>query len=306
MKLKYTRSAFHFNKPKPWMLLASFFLTSCAAKTTLPPLVPSLEYSNNVKSGLVHNKPNEHLVMRQYESGNAAAPQASLASMQQYETQPFLNQTERRARMAALGLEPADYNGPLSLGDPGVSASLWRESSSQPEFFRDSRAWQPMDLITIVISETSEGKKEADTEVKSQSSIKAALESLFGVEDSVTKRNPQVNLDNLISASTQNDFKGEGETNRKDTLKGTISGMIVEVLPSGILRIEGSKIISVNNEEQIMVLSGLVRSRDISSDNVVQSSRLANMRIDYYGKGQIGDLQHEGWLSRIVRNVWPF
>ena len=82
--------------------------------------------------------------------------------------------------------------------------------------------------------------------------------------------------------------------------------MVAEVLPSGILRIEGTKIISVNNEEQIMVLTGLIRPRDITSDNEVDSTRVANMRIDYYGRGDIGDAQRQGWLGQLVRKVWPF
>ena len=66
-----------------------------------------------------------------------------------------------------------DYNGPLSLGDPGLSASLWHESRDGNDMFRDERAWRPLDLITIRISEQSEGSKEADTEVKSKSSTDA-------------------------------------------------------------------------------------------------------------------------------------
>ena len=82
--------------------------------------------------------------------------------------------------------------------------------------------------------------------------------------------------------------------------------MVAEVLPSGILRVEGEKIISVNNEEQVMVLSGLVRPRDISSDNEVLSSKIAQMRVDYYGKGTVGEAQYGGWLGRILRILWPF
>lgn len=82
--------------------------------------------------------------------------------------------------------------------------------------------------------------------------------------------------------------------------------MVQEVLPSGILRIQGEKIISVNDEEQIMVMSGLVRPRDVNSRNEVDSGKIANMRIDYYGKGTIGVIQSPGWLMKIVMNIWPF
>ena len=102
------------------------------------------------------------------------------------------------------------------------------------------------------------------------------------------------------------EFKGEGETNRKDTLKGTISAVVAEVLPSGLMRIEGEKIVSVNAEEQIMKISGLVRPRDVNSNNEVLSSKIANVRIDYYGRGTVDEAQYGGWAARILHRVWPF
>jgi len=203
-------------------------------------------------------------------------------------------------------LPQRDYPGALSFGDPGVSASLWRESRDANDIYRDGRAWRPMDLLTIVISERAEGTKEADTETKSKSSVSASIENLLGLEDKIDNIHPEVALDTLISAATTNDFKGEGETTRKGTLRATISAMVVEVLPSGILRIEGQKIIAVNNEEQVLVLSGLVRPRDIDSANQIDSSKVADMRIDYYGRGTVGEAQYGGWLGRMMRVLWPF
>lgn len=199
-----------------------------------------------------------------------------------------------------------DYNGPLSLGDPGVSASLWQESRGGNELVRDDRAWLPMDLLTIIVSENAQGSKEADTEIKSESTITAAITALLGIEDSVTKRNTQVEPASLIDANTTNEYKGEGETTRKGSLKARVSAMVVEVLPSGILRVEGEKIISVNTEEQVIKISGLVRTKDVNSANEVDSSKIANMRIDYFGRGAIGDAQSEGWGGTLIRKVWPF
>lgn len=211
-----------------------------------------------------------------------------------------------REQRSSLSQDKRDYNGPLSLGDPGVSASLWHESRGGSDLFRDDRAWQPMDLLTIVVSESSEGSKQADTEIKEESSISAAIENLLGFEDDIKDSNNNVALDSLIKAGTTNDFKGEGETTRKDSLKARMSAMVVEVLPSGIVRVEGERIISVNSEEQVMVISGLVRPRDINSANEVDSSKIANLRIDYYGRGTVGEAQNGGWLGRVIRRVWPF
>jgi len=211
-----------------------------------------------------------------------------------------------------------EYTGPLNLGDPGVSASLWKESRGANDLFRDYRAFQPMDLITIVINESTNAKKEGTTDIKQDSSFSAALQNLLGIEgwskldvfDSAktptATANQGADLSNLVKASTSSTFKGEGETERKGRLSGKISAMVAEVLPSGILRIEGEKIIALNNEEETMVISGLVRPEDINSANEVDSSKVGNVRIDYYGDGTIGDAQRGGWLGRVLRRWWPF
>ena len=201
---------------------------------------------------------------------------------------------------------PQPYRGPLTEGDPGVTASLWRESQTGNEPYRDFRAWQPMDLVTIVVTETSLGRHTADTEIKSKSEFLAAIEHFLGLEQQTQNWSQPPDLNALIQASTQNNFKGEGRTIRQGQLNARLSAVVAEVLPSGLLRIEGEKIIAVNNEEQIMVISGLVRQRDISSDNEVNASKIAQIRIDYYGNGTVGEAQYGGWLARALRIVWPF
>lgn len=222
-----------------------------------------------------------------------AAPQSDLAAG----GVRMIPSSERMARA---------YQGPLTEGDPGVTASLWRESQTGNEPFRDFRAWQAMDLVTIVVTETSLGRHTADTEVKSKSEYLAAIENFLGLEQQTQNWSQPPNLSSLIKASTQNDFKGEGRTIRQGQLNARISAVVAEVLPSGLLRIEGEKIIAVNNEEQVMVISGLVRQRDISSDNEVNASKIAQIRIDYFGKGTVGEAQYGGWLARALRILWPF
>ena len=202
---------------------------------------------------------------------------------------------------------PPKYPGRLEAGDPGTSASLYREDRLNNDLYRDFRAFQPMDLITIVVTERSLGRQFAITEVKSKSEFLAGIQNFFGLENRPADQwDYPPDMSSLISANTKNDFKGEGNTNRQAELTGRISAVVVEVLPSGLLRIEGEKILAVNNEEQVMVLSGLVRQRDITSINEVNSSQIAQMRIDYYGKGTVGEAQYGGWFARAMRILWPF
>ncbi|MCB0321343.1 MAG: flagellar basal body L-ring protein FlgH [Bdellovibrionales bacterium] len=235
-----------------------------------------------------------------------AAPDTAARTPRQYQqNMPQQPQQDMRVYQSSER-RGNDYNGPLSLGDPGVSASLWQESRSGNELFRDHRAFYPMDALTIVVSENSEGSKEADTEVKEEFSILAGITKFLNLETYASSRNPGLDPTQLIQADTDHQYKGEGGTTRKGSLKASISAMVAEVLPSGILRIEGEKIISVNNEEQIMVISGLVRPKDINAANEVNSSKIANLRVDYFGRGVVGEAQSSGWASRVIRKLWPF
>lgn len=200
-----------------------------------------------------------------------------------------------------------DYQGPLDLGDPGVAASLWKESRNTNDILRDNRAWQSGDLITILVTESDQGSRQANTDNKSQTTLSAALSHLFGIVEAFTPRNEaNVTPATLLSGSSDIEFKGQGKTDRKNSLTAKISAMVAEVLPTGILRLEGKKIVAVNDEEQIMVLSGLVRTRDINADNEIDSSKIANMRIDYYGKGTVDEATSPGWGTRLIKDVWPF
>ncbi len=90
------------------------------------------------------------------------------------------------------------------------------------------------------------------------------------------------------------------------TVIAKISAMVMEVLPTGLLRVEGEKIVSVNAEEQIIKISGIVRPKDVNSYNEIDSSKLGNMRVDYYGQGVLQDVQEPGWGTRFLTKLWPF
>lgn len=201
------------------------------------------------------------------------------------------------------------YRSPLEFGDPGATASLWRENRGI-SLMRDIRAFSPMDLISILIIEDTEARSQADTKLSKNSSFEAAITSLLGldskIEDSNNSTTSPVSLDNAIGTETTSEFNGKGETNRRGRLRGTVSAMVAEVLPSGILRIEGQKIISTNGEEEVMTISGLVRPEDVNTMNEIDSRKIANMRIDYSGRGTVGRQQSPGWAIALLDAIWPF
>lgn len=202
---------------------------------------------------------------------------------------------------------PAGSSSPYINGQMTSNPSLWPDEGQGAALFRDFRAFQSMDVVTIIINDNTIGERKADTDAKSKFSLTAAIKNFFGLETSKWKSNNEgLDPENLINASTNSEFKGEGDTKREGTLKARISAVIMELFPNGLLRIEGTKIISVNNEEEVMVISGLVRQRDIDAFNQVDSSRIANLRVDLYGRGVLGDQQQPGWGSRLFELIWPF
>ena len=188
---------------------------------------------------------------------------------------------------------------------PQTTGSLWTESRGG--MFVDMKGRTVGDIITVVIIENASASKEATTETDRKSTMSAGVTNLFGLEKYIGQiGNDAINNASLIKAATENDFEGGGKTERKETLAATLTTQIIEVLPNGNLRIEGNKTVTVNNEMQIVTLSGIVRSADVSPRNIVDSQNILNARIAYVGKGVISDKQQQGWLVRGLDAVWPF
>jgi len=122
----------------------------------------------------------------------------------------------------------------------------------------------------------------------------------------VADRNSNLDPSALIEASSSNKFSGGGKTTRSEDLAATLTTQVVEVYPNGNLKIRGGKSVTVNNENQIIYLTGIVRSYDVTASNTVDSGNILNAQISYTGKGAVSDKQKPGWLMRIFDNTWPF
>jgi flagellar L-ring protein FlgH len=183
-----------------------------------------------------------------------------------------------------------------------ANGSIWQASSASP--MDDFKARKRGDIVTVVIVEEASASKQASTGTKRGAGITASIPNFMGLE--TTALADKLDLNSLIKATTSSDFAGNGSTTRKDVLNATISAKVIEVLPNGDLRIEGSRSVKVNNEEQVIILQGTVRPRDINQENLISSSQIADARITYSGNGIISDRQQPGWLFNFVDKVWPF
>ena len=186
---------------------------------------------------------------------------------------------------------------------PETAGSLWTESRGG--LFQDLKGRTVGDIITVVIVENASASKEATTETDRTSSMSAGINKVLGFERQISSLTG-INPASLVDATTTNDFSGGGKTERKETLTATLTTQVIEVLPNGNLRIEGNKTVTVNNETQIVKLTGTVRQPDVSPRNIVDSKNILNARIAYVGNGVISDKQKQGWLVQYLDQVWPF
>ncbi len=183
------------------------------------------------------------------------------------------------------------------------SPSLYQKNRTQ-NLFEDYRASEVGDLIQVHIVEETEASSEADTEADRTSSMNLGAQELFGMEGDTI---PGLGgADASVDASSVSEFEGEGSTSRSANVNATVSARVVRVLEGGVLQVEGSRDIKVNDENQVIVVRGLVRPRDVDTDNAVLSTQMADAQIEMYGEGILADRQKPGWGTRILDKVWPF
>lgn len=167
--------------------------------------------------------------------------------------------------------------------------------------FDDRKAHRVGDIITITLQERMAASKSADNEISKNSSTQIANPTLFG--NVVGAKGLGLGVDMGGSRT----FNGDSEANQTNSLSGSITVTVAEVLPNGILRVRGEKWITLNNGDELIRISGLVRSDDVATDNTIPSTRVADARIAYSGTGAFANASQPGWLSQFFLSpLWPF
>ncbi len=186
------------------------------------------------------------------------------------------------------------------------TGSLWDDNGDLSHMFISAKARRIGDIVTVHIVESSSASNKASTKTGRTSSMNAGLEGFFNLEKEYPSNHPFFNPFSGVKGSIESDFDGSGSTARSNALTAYMTARIVDILANGNFIIEGSRQVRVNHENQVITLSGIVRPRDISADNVVESTYIADARIAYSGTGVLNDRQKPGWLTRIMDVVWPF
>ncbi|WP_043238835.1 flagellar basal body L-ring protein FlgH [Stutzerimonas azotifigens] len=181
------------------------------------------------------------------------------------------------------------------------------QAGFESDFYSDRKAFRVGDIITIELNERTQASKNATSDISKDSSANIGLTSLFG--GGVSTKNPltgnSMNLGAQFEGTRSN--QGASSAGQSNSLSGSITVTVAEVLPNGLLAVRGEKWLTLNTGEELVRISGLVRSDDIGTDNIVSSTRVADARITYSGTGAFADASQPGWLSRFfISPLWPF
>ncbi|MDA8621179.1 flagellar basal body L-ring protein FlgH [Psychrosphaera sp.] len=168
--------------------------------------------------------------------------------------------------------------------------------------YSDTKARRVGDIITVMLMENTQASKTAKTETKKETD--ASLSPLVGLNGVA----PTIGGNTLeMGIESDSTFKGDAKSDQSNSLNGQITVHVLRVLPNGNLIIRGEKWLTLNTGQEFIRLTGIVRSEDVSSDNTVESTRVANARISYSGKGSLAEAQETGWLSQFfMSSMWPF
>jgi flagellar L-ring protein precursor FlgH len=168
--------------------------------------------------------------------------------------------------------------------------------------FEDLKARRVGDVLTIRLVERTNASKKASTTIDKKTDISVANPTLFGKPVSLPGgRTLETGL------SSDNEFEGSGDSSQSNSLSGEITVTVAEVLPNGNLLVRGEKLLTLNQGDEHVQISGVVRPIDIGPDNVVLSPRVADVQIAYAGRGAVADANIMGWLARFfISALWPF
>jgi len=196
---------------------------------------------------------------------------------------------------------------PLIKARPPVTNGSLFQAGFSGSLFSSVGSRQIGDIITVQLDESMKADKRARTNTNKNSSLDAIPDVFFapmaGLGAALRGRSGLLNGP-LDTAST---FNGDGRSSQENSVSGDVTVTIIEVFPNGNLMVRGEKLITINQGEETIRFSGIVRPQDINENNVVQSSRVADARIIYTGAGLLADANTSGWLGRIFQSAyWPF
>lgn len=210
------------------------------------------------------------------------------------------HQSNEHSAMVYPGLPPVTYS------DRRVDrASLW--SGGRQSLLGDRRAMQRGDILTVVIEIDEEAQISNKTSRSRKGSEGLKVPQLLGLPQRINEHLPEgASLDNAVSIDSNASSGGDGSVRRKEELMLRVAATVTQVLPNGVLEIQGQQEVRVNFELRELLVTGYVRPEDISRQNEITYDKIASARISYGGRGQITDVQQPRYGQQILDVILPF
>lgn len=183
--------------------------------------------------------------------------------------------------------------------------SLW--SSDKKGFFKDQRASDVGDILTVIINIDDKAELENETERRRTSTEDADMNSLLGIEASLAEVFPEaINNADLINLGSTSLSRGEGTVDREEEVDLKLAAVVTQLLPNGNMVIVGRQEVRVNFEKRVLEFAGVIRPEDITIQNTIPYEKVAEARISYGGKGQISDVQQPRYGQQVYDIIFPF
>jgi flagellar L-ring protein precursor FlgH len=231
----------------------------------------------------------------------AAGGCSSIDRLSQIGEQPKLTAIENPT--AQPGYKPVQMPMPKPETASYNANSLWRNGSRA--FFKDQRAARIGDLLTVTVNITDKANIANETQRSRTAKDDSGITDFVGSK-TLGATASKVLPGRLLTADSTSSSDGKGSVNRQEALQTNVAAVVTQVLPNGNLVVEGKQEIRVNFEIRELIVAGIVRPEDIQSDNTIDSSKIAQARIAYGGRGQITDVQQPRYGQQVMDVLLPF
>ena len=232
--------------------------------------------------------------------GTIASGCSSIDRLSQIGEQPKLSSIDNPTTQP--GYKPVQ----MPMPKPEVASyspnSLWRSGSRA--FFKDQRAARVGDILTITVNFTDKAAIANETQRSRTNKEDSGITNFIGAQ-TITQAN-KILPGRILTADSTASSDGKGSVNRQEALQTNVAAVVTQVLPNGNLVVEGKQEIRVNFEIRELIVAGIVRPEDIQSDNTIDSSKIAQARIAYGGRGQITDVQQPRYGQQVLDVLLPF
>ncbi|MET0776394.1 MAG: flagellar basal body L-ring protein FlgH [Pseudomonas mandelii] len=181
------------------------------------------------------------------------------------------------------------------------------QAGFEQNLYSDRKAFRVGDIITITLNERTQASKNANSQIGKNSKTDIGLSSFFGGGLSTNDPIGSGDLSLDVGYSGDRATKGDSKSGQSNSLTGSITVTVADVLPNGIIAVRGEKWLTLNTGDELVRIAGMVRADDIATDNTVSSTRVADARITYSGTGAFADASQPGWFDRFFLSpLFPF